>query len=164
MCAWQAVYENIPSWQYCKFGAICFSIELCVLNVLMYATGIYSGWWYAVFRVVSYMVGHTFRFNFNRRFVFRSTEAIRGEAAKYVLVIAGGVLMGTMISWLLVDRIFGSLLNAGGTWWANSAAILGDSVAAILDWLGNKHVVFHPAVSVKRHNDTPGIKGAAVRT
>jgi putative flippase GtrA len=137
----QVVYNNIPSWRYLKFGLISFGIELVVLNILMYVTSIYGGVWYAGFRATSYLIGHTFRFNFNKHFVFCSKESLRKEVKLYIVGISIGIVLGVAVSSLLVEGAL-LFLNLSGRWWANGAAFLGDAAAGFWDWKWNKHIVF----------------------
>ena len=125
-------------------------IEITILNTLMYAASIYEGWGYSSFRVVSYVVGHTCRFNFNRYFVFCNTGAVLEKARIYIGGVSIGIGIGVGVSSLLVDGVF-TFLGYTGRWWASGAALLGDGVAGYWDFKWNTHKVF--PVKINQESD-----------
>jgi putative flippase GtrA len=137
----ELICASIPPWRYLGFGILSFSIELMVLNILMHTSQIYEGVWYAVFRTVSYLVGHIFRFNFNKHYVFRSEESLLKEVRMYFAGICIGILIGVISSSIIVYGVLISM-QVSGKIWANGAALIGDVIAGVWDWLWNRYMVF----------------------
>jgi putative flippase GtrA len=145
------VYENIPSWRYVGAGFVSFTIELSVLNFLMYTTGLYAGMAYSGYRIAGYIVGHSVRFLLNRFYVYESKNSIRQEMQRYAGMVSIGIVIGTLVSVVCVSgvRIF---FGFSGAAWANGFALLGDLVSSAWDLFCNNHFVFAPYENERLRN------------
>ncbi|PIR41686.1 MAG: hypothetical protein COV30_02485 [Candidatus Yanofskybacteria bacterium CG10_big_fil_rev_8_21_14_0_10_37_15] len=132
--------------QFGKFSAVGFTnaaVYFGILNFLIYWFGINKGLWYSVFIALSFVIGATHSYFWNKFWVFDATDSdVSGqEFSKFlgVSMIAGllnvGIASGVVN---LINPIFELTLDQ----WANIGGVAGSAVALAASFIGFKLVVF----------------------
>ncbi len=132
-----------------KFGLVGLlntAIDLGMLNLLMQATGVFSGSLFAFFKGMTFAVAVTNSYFWNRYWTFGaqgSRWATLGPRSyvRFVLVALGGLTVNVTTASLLVN-VVGPPSGWPPAAWANVAAVAALTVGATWDFLGYKFVVF----------------------
>jgi putative flippase GtrA len=132
--------------QFGKFVAIGFTnaaVDFGVLNLLIFITGIATGIWYPVFKIISFTCAVIPSFFWNKYWAFEAGKTGKGwtEFLKFISVMVAATLVNTGTASLVVNfvhPVFG-LSNAA---WANVGAVCGSAVALIFSFTGFKVAVF----------------------
>lgn len=134
------------AYQFSKFllvGGLNFLIDLGVLNLLVFATGIASGLPAVGFKAVAFMVAVTSSFFWNKYWTFRalSTAHVGGEFFVFLVVSAIGLLVNVGAFALLNDAL-GPRAGIDPKTWASISAG-GAAVAGLLwNFAGYRFIVF----------------------
>jgi putative flippase GtrA len=140
---WMAFFN-----QFGKFAAIGFTnfaVDSGVLYLLIAFSGINAGLWYTLFKSVSFLVGITHSYIYNRFWVFESGKSsnVGQEFSKFLSVglvsffVNVGVASAVVI---LIPPLFGIT----SVRWAGVGAIAGSAIALLLSFVGFKFLVFKP--------------------
>jgi putative flippase GtrA len=136
--------------QFGKFAAIGFTnfaVNLGILNLLIYLSGIDSGFWYSAFVVISFIVAATHSYIWNKFWAFESkNKKVAGEFAKFVVVSVIGAVINTAIATILVN-VIGPKFGFSSVSWANIGSIAGSAVALIFNFIGFRLAVFNQSAS-----------------
>ena len=134
-----------PLWQFVKFGAVGSmnaAIDLGLINLLSFIFTIYSGYWLAVFNIISLSVAMINSYLLNRFWSFSSATPIKGgEATKFIFVSLTTLLINTALVYVLTTLV-GVPENFTPASWENIAKLIGVPVTLILNFLGYKLIVF----------------------
>ncbi|MCX7589448.1 MAG: GtrA family protein [Patescibacteria group bacterium] len=132
-------------YQFAKFsavGTLNSFVDFGVLNLLIWITNINIGWWYTIFKAISFLSGTTNSYFWNRYWTFESKDKPRlNEATKfYSIAIIGGFLNISVASFIVngitrPDYISSNL-------WANIGALCGIFSALLWNFIGYKFIVF----------------------
>lgn len=128
-------------------GTLNTIVDLGVLNLLIFISGVASGLGYTAFKGVSFILAVINSYFFNKFWTFKS----RGGAAKrefvqffVVSVIGFGINVGVAS---LVVNIIGVKLGIAPKIWANIGAVCATLAAMTWNFLGYKFIVFKNAES-----------------
>lgn len=129
--------------RYVLVGALNTFVDLGVLNILLWATGIASGAWFSAFKGISFFVALMHSYAWNRLWTFRGQERkeVAGEFAAFSLVSLVAVAANVGVASFVVNVIpipDGMSPNL----WANLGAIAGTLVATAWNFVGYKFLVF----------------------
>lgn len=127
-------------------GGLNFLIDIGVLNLMMFLTGIVSGWFFSVFKGISFAVAVFNSYFLNKFWTFRSPgQRTAGGAGKEFLTFLVVSLIG-----LGINNLSASLIVnwAGPQWgissgaWANLGAIAASFLGMFWNFIGYKFIVF----------------------
>ena len=128
-------------WQIAKFiliGGFNTLIDLGVLNILIFATGITSGLGFSLFKGTSFLVAVSNSYFWNKRWTFRSKKDVFFQ---FFTVSAVGFVLNVGTASFVVNVITPQF-ELSEQLWANIGAITGTLVVMTWNFLGYKFVVF----------------------
>ncbi len=123
-------------------GAVSTFLELAVLNVLFAITGVTAGVLFSVFKALTYILGMTNSYVFNKYWSFGAQGTNRyAEIGKFIAVNIMGLIINVGTASLIVNGI-GAPSGISGAAWANFAAIVAVFVVLVWNFLNYKFFVF----------------------
>lgn len=123
-------------------GAINTTIDLAVLNILMFTTGISSGIFYSLFKAFSFTIAATNSYFMNKYWTFGSKGARTSkEFSQFFLISIGGFILNVGVASVVVNFI-PNFLGVSGQLWGNVGALMGTLVGLVWNFVGYKFVVF----------------------
>ena len=133
-------------YQLAKFylvGASSAAIDLGILNLLMWFSGIATGILFILFKILSASTSIMHGYLWNKRWTFKKNDCFFSvkEFSKFVLIISVGFLIDVSGASFLVI-IIGPQFGMSGILWANFAAFIAILVASFWNFTGNKLFVF----------------------
>jgi len=133
-------------FQLAKFGAVGaanFAVDFGVLNLLIFGTGIASGWYFTLYKSISFIVAVTNSFFWNKRWTFKKKggENAGKDFVQFLLVSAIGLLINAGVASLIVN-VIGPLGMISEKSWANIATAVASIVVLTWNFLGYKYIVF----------------------
>lgn len=139
--------------QVIKFGLVGVSntlVDFAVLNLLTWATKIYSGNWIILFNIASFTAAVINSYIWNKYWTFKKRE--KGDAAqefsKFLFVSIIGAVINSGIVFSITTYI-DPLFNLSSGLWVNVAKILATGVALVWNFVGYKFWAF------KANNNKP---------
>lgn len=131
--------------QFVKFGIVGglnAMIDLGVLNLLIYFSGLAAGFWYSVFKSVSFVAAVTNSYFWNKYWTFKSESgAGRVEFSKFFLVNLFTFALNVGAASVLVN-VVGAPAGITPELWANIGAVSAVFVSMFINFLGMKFIVF----------------------
>src|SRR3989344_2874250 len=117
-------------------GILNTFVDLGVLNLLIFTTGIASGFGYSVFKGVSFTVAVVNSYILNKFWTFKTT----GSFGKFFIVSLIGFGVNVGVASVVVNIIRNQLLSFGVSEkiWANVGAIAATFCAMIWNFIGYK--------------------------
>lgn len=132
-------------YQFGKFAAVGVLntfIDLGVLNLEIFLSGISFGVFYIIFKTVSFLFATTNSFFWNKYWTFNSKNTINGkETGNFYLFATIGWLLNVGIATFIVN-VIGSPASINPKIWANIGALCGVGGAFLWDFLSYKFFVF----------------------
>jgi putative flippase GtrA len=132
-------------YQFGKFAAVGVLntfIDLGVLNLEIFLSGISFGLFYVVFKTVSFLCATTNSFFWNKYWTFNAKGSVNGkETGSFYLFAAIGWLLNVGIATFIVN-VIGSPASINPKVWANIGALCGVGGAFLWDFLSYKFFVF----------------------
>jgi len=133
-------------FQLAKFGAVGaanFAVDFGVLNLLIFSTGIASGWYFTLYKSISFVVAVTNSFFWNKLWTFKKKggEKAGKDFVQFLLVSAIGLLINAGVASLIVN-VVGPLGLISEKSWANIATAVASVVVLTWNFLGYKYIVF----------------------
>jgi len=123
-------------------GSLNTLLDLGVLNLLILVTSIATGYWYSVFKGISFIIANTNSYFWNKYWTFSSGKsATTGEFGKFFTVSLIGFLINVGVASLIVN-IVGAPDGFSPERWANVGAITATAISLIWNFLGYKFLVF----------------------
>jgi len=149
--AWILARWWAPLFQFSKFaavGALNFSIDFGVLNVLILVTSIAAGLWFVVFKSISVAVAIVNSYLWNKFWTFsdRQTKGGVTEFAEFLVITLVGIGINVGVAHLVVN-IIGPLSGIGLNLWANIGALASVAVTLFWNYFGYKYFVFKKPAS-----------------
>lgn len=131
--------------QFARFavaGFLAAAVDFGVLNFLMYATSLESGWPFVFFKAASFMVAATNSYFVNKFWTFNRIEKVSyKEYLQFFAVSLVGISINVGIASIVVNGI-GPQFGIGPRAWANLGAVAGSAIGLIWNFIGFKLVVF----------------------
>lgn len=132
--------------QFGKFAAIGFTnaaVDFGILNLLIALSGIAAGFWFPIFKAVSFVFGIIHSYIWNRYWVFGSgqNDSVVQQFGKFLAVGLVAAAINVTAASIVVNGIgptFGLSLEI----WANVGAVVGSAVALVFSFVGFKMAVF----------------------
>jgi putative flippase GtrA len=136
-------------YQFAKFflvGGMNTLVDLGILNLLIFFSGISSGLVYSLFKGTSFLVATTNSYVWNKLWTFAPQRRIRrgggsAEFGQFLVVSAIGFVINVGIASLVVNLV-GPQFNLTAKTWANVGAIMGSVIGLLWNFVGYKFVVF----------------------
>ncbi|MBI4132918.1 MAG: GtrA family protein [Candidatus Sungbacteria bacterium] len=134
------------AYQFSKFllvGGLNFLVDLGVLNILIFATGIAGGFYVVSFKAVAFLVAVTSSFLLNKFWTFRALSVEHAGLQFFEFLVVSGVGIAVNVGiFALVNNWLGPQAGIDDKTWASVSA--GSAAIAGLLWnfLGYKFVVF----------------------
>ena len=140
-------YPTVP--QFVKFaliGFMNFFVDLAILNLLMFASGLSAGIYYTVFKAISFLFAVTFSYFFNKYWTFRDkkkTDQGR-QFSQFLFVSFIGMIINVSTASIVVNYIAPqiSFITLAPKLWGNLGAVGGAATGLIWNFLGYKFWVF----------------------
>lgn len=132
--------------QFGKFVAVGFTnffVDMGVLNLEIGLTGIESGWYYSLFKTVSFMVGVTNSYILNKFWVFEASSSGggRSELFKFLGVNVFAIIINVGIASFVVN-FMDPVSGLDAKTWANVGSVAGSAVALVFTFVGARLIVF----------------------
>lgn len=133
-------------FQFYKFalvGVMNTLLDLSVLNALIVATGITSGWQFSLFKGISFIIAVTNSYFWNKLWTFQAKEngAAPVEFGKFLIVSLGGLAINVGIASFLVN-VIGVPYGINPQIWASIAALAAIAITMFWNFAGYKLLVF----------------------
>lgn len=124
-------------------GTLNTFIDLGVLNLLIWLSGIAAGIFYSVFKTISFLVATINSYFWNRYWTFEKRKEVPRprEFFKFLIITSIGLLINVSVASFLVN-IIGSQFGITEKIWANIGAIVAAFFAFLWNFLGSKFIVF----------------------
>ena len=128
--------------KFAEVGAFNTAIDFGILNLLIWLTGVTSGWAIAPLNAISFMAATTNSYFWNKSWTFKKKGRVGGGEFLQFLIVSG---IGIGINTAIVAAGTGLILPAFGmsaAAWANVMKVLATFVSMTWNFLGYKFVVF----------------------
>src|SRR3989344_3160089 len=136
--------------QFGKFaavGTLNTLLDLGVLNLLIYLTDISSGASYSGFKAISFLVGTTNSYFWNKFWTFGSRLPVTlNEYGRFIFFTLIGVLINVAVATLVVN-VIGAPAGVNPKLWANVGALAGVFTALLWNFLSYKKIVFKKKIT-----------------
>ncbi len=137
-------------YQAAKFvlvGGLNFLVDIGVLNLLIFLSGIAAGWFYSLFKGISFAVAVINSYFLNKFWTFKrgaadqSAGKIGKEFLAFLIVSLIGIGLNNLIASLIVNWL-GPQWGLAEELWANLGAVTASFLAMFWNFIGYKFIVF----------------------
>jgi len=133
-------------FQFGKFllvGTLNTFIDLGVLNLLMLFSGIAAGFYYSLFKAISFSIANLNSYFWNKYWTFEATskKKISREFGEFYLVSIAGLLINVLTASIVVNLI-GPHFGLNQKLWANVGALVATFAGFTWNFFGYKLIVF----------------------
>jgi len=124
-------------------GVVATLVDLGVLNILIWFSGIATGLFFSIFKGISFIVATCSKYFGDKFWAFEKMEkaGMGREFGQFFLVTLVGLIINVGVASLVVN-LFGSQFGMSEKLWANVGGIMAAFAAAIWNFLGYKFIVF----------------------
>lgn len=127
-------------------GALNTFVDWGVLNVLIFLTGITSGWGYSAFKGTSFVVAAVNSYFWNKLWTFKKIDQVEHKASgkefmQFFVVSIIGFALNVSTATLIVN-VWGTNLDISSGQLANFGALAGTLLGLVWNFLGYKLIVF----------------------
>lgn len=140
-----------PLWQFVKFGAtgaMNFSVDVGILNLLSLLTGIYAGLYIILLNSASVAVSVLNSYVWNKLWTFESREKFNwAEFGRFILISIGGIIVNSGLVYILTTPV-GPLGNFSPAVWENISKLIATAFSLTVTFSGYKLFVFKPKSDV----------------
>jgi len=142
---WQVFYQ---AGKFVLVGGLNFLIDIGILNLLIFLTSIAAGWFYSVFKGVSFFVAVFNSYFLNKFWTFKasasdkpSTKKVGKEFFTFLIISLIGLALNNIIASLVVNWL-GPQWGISENLWANIGAVTASFLAMFWNFMGYKFIVF----------------------
>jgi len=133
------------SIQFIKFvlvGLSNFVIAFGILNLLMFLTGITSGFYYSIFIAISFACAVINSYIWNKRWTFKKGNKLeKKEFSKFLTITLITFGLNIVLASALVNLV-GPIGGISSYVWANISALAAASFTTLINFFGYKYLVF----------------------
>jgi putative flippase GtrA len=122
-------------------GSLNTFVDLGVLNLFIYSTGIAEGARFSIYKGIAFLVALINSYYWNRYWTFTGH---RGGFVSFTLVSVLGLLINVGVASLVVN-VVGPLWGANPALWANIGAVTATVISLLWNFVGYKFFVFKPS-------------------
>lgn len=124
-------------------GSFITVVDIGVLNFLMWVSGFTFGFWFSVFKGISFLVATATKFFGSKFWIFEKYEGgvSLKEAGQFFVITLVGLGINVGAASFLVN-ILGPQLGITATAWASISSIFAAFASATWNFLGYKFIVF----------------------
>jgi len=125
-------------------GGVNFLLDLGVLNLLIFLTGFASGWFYSIFKGVSFIVAVINSYLLNKFWTFsdqKQDKKIGKEFLSFIVISLIGLFINNIVASFLVNYV-GPQAGISENLWANIGAITASFIGMFWNFVGYKFIVF----------------------
>lgn len=139
--------------QFVRFGLIGglnTGVDLVILNILMFLTGLVDGTPYSIFKSISFLFAAIFSYLMNKRWAFKDTSKNKSaqKFSQFFIVSAIGAFINISVATLVIaylkpligNEIFS--IEISGQLWGTIGALFGTAFGLIWNFFGYKFLVF----------------------
>ncbi len=128
--------------KFAAIGGLNTILDLGILNILIIATGIATGYGYSLFKSISFVAANINSYFWNKHWTFgASNQASLKEFGQFVMVSAVGFIINISTASVLVN-VIGAPENFSPERWANIGAISAVLISLVWNFVGYKFFVF----------------------
>lgn len=123
-------------------GGLNTLLDLGILNTLIFLSGIAVGWWYSIFKGISFIAAVINSYFWNKHWTFGvgGTASVKEFSQFFVVSLVGFGINISLASFVV--NVIGSPENISLERWANIGAFATTIVSLIWNFLGYKFIVF----------------------
>lgn len=125
-------------------GGVNFLLDLGVLNLLIFFTGIASGLFYSVFKGISFAVAVINSYVLNKFWTFSDqaqNKRVTKEFLSFVVISLIGLFINNIVASFLVNFV-GPQAGISENLWASIGAIIASFIGMFWNFVGYKFIVF----------------------
>jgi len=139
-----SVFEQFG--KFAAVGTLNTLIDLGILNLFIFLTGISGGYPFAGFKTVSFLFATTNSYFWNKLWTFQSKTPITGtEYARFLLFTLVGTLLNVSVASLIVNGM-GAPSGISENLWANIGALVAVAVSFLWNFISYRRIVFKGSV------------------
>ncbi|MFA5871976.1 MAG: GtrA family protein [Parcubacteria group bacterium] len=133
-------------FQIAKFGAVGaanFAVDIGILNLLIFISGVATGPAYTVFKIISFIFAVTNSYIWNKIWTFKKTDTKETgkEFAQFITISIVGLILNALIASILVI-VIGPLGGIKAKTWASISAAVASICVMAWNFIGYKFWVF----------------------
>jgi putative flippase GtrA len=141
---WWGIFEQFG--KFAAVGTLNSLIDLAVLNFLIFLTGVTAGWYFTLFKAVSFVVAKANSYFWNKFWTFGSTTKVCiKEYLSFTAFTLVGAAINVGVASLLVN-VFGNPAGISPKWWANISTVIAMLVGLLWNFTSYKKAVFKEQV------------------
>lgn len=131
-------------FRFVVIGLINTALDFGIINLEMWAFGIYKGWPIILFNVVSFSIASTNSFFWNRfwTFKYKGKEGAGFQYLQFIIVTLIGMGINSGIVYIGTTWI-STRFGISPQLWANGVKVFATAVSLIWNFLGYKFMVFN---------------------
>lgn len=124
-------------------GVLNTLIDLGILNILIWISGIAMGAWYSVFKGISFVIATINSYFWNKHWTFKKREESFSskEFSKFLIMTAIGLFINVSIASFVVN-VIGPQFDISKEMWATIGAFLATLLAWVWNFFSSKFIVF----------------------
>lgn len=125
-------------------GGVNFLLDIGILNLLIFLTGFASGWFYSIFKGVSFITAVINSYLLNKFWTFSDqaqNKRVTKEFLSFIVVSLIGLFVNNIVASFLVNFV-GPQAGISENLWASIGAIVASFVGMFWNFIGYKFIVF----------------------
>jgi putative flippase GtrA len=133
-------------FQIAKFGAVGaanFAVDIGILNLLIFISGVATGPTYTVFKIISFVFAVSNSYLWNKIWTFKKTDTKETgkEFGQFIMISVIGLVLNALIASILVI-VIGPLGGIKAKTWASISAAVASICVMAWNFIGYKFWVF----------------------
>ncbi len=139
----QKIFLAFQFYKFSLVGTLSAFIDLGILNLLMWSSGITYGLFYPVFKSVSFVTATCNSYFWNKFWTFQKREVKNTfkEFIQFLMIAITGLLIHISVASLIVN-VFGPKFGIRFKLWANIGATIAILLGSLWNFYGYKFLVF----------------------